>query len=195
MKYVTLVVAAAAAALPASAMAQSFDGPYVGVQAGWNQDKVDIPTATTVEAEKRDAFVGGIYAGYDSQIAENIVLGVEGGFQITADDDVVGPNSLYSVDQRYAFDVSARAGYVIGEDTLAYVRGGYANSRVRVTDLSAASAGYDSDNLDGWFVGGGVERKVLDNVSARVEYRYYQYDFGTDDIERHQVLAGVAYRF
>jgi len=77
------------------------------------------------------------------------------------------------------------------------VRGGYANTRARLARDVGGIAVSQKDNLDGWFVGGGVERKLLDNVSTRLEYRYA--DFGnTDDIgkyERHQVLAGVAYRF
>jgi outer membrane immunogenic protein len=46
-------------------------------------------------------------------------------------------------------------------------------------------------------VGGGVERKLLDNVSARVEYRYSDLGDNSDTgkFERHQVLAGIAYRF
>ena len=185
-----LVGAAIAALSSAPAFAQEFQGPYVGVQAGWDQGKA--------VGDQQDAFVGGVFAGYDHEVIPNVVLGVEGGFSLGASDRI-GPNGPdnASLDPRYSFDASARAGYVLGERNLLYVRGGYANTRARLTrDVDGVSVS-DRDNYDGWFVGGGVERKLLDNVSTRVEYRYS--DFGdnidTGKYERHQVLAGVAYRF
>ena len=51
------------------------------------------------------------------------------------------------------------------------------------------------DSYDGWFVGGGAERKLLDNVSARIEYRFIDYDANGYSFQRHQALVGVAYRF
>ena len=185
-----LVGAAFVALSTAPAFAQEFQGPYAGAQVGWNHDKV--------LADKQDAVVGGVFVGYDHQVAPNVVLGVEGGFSVGESDRVgpYGPDNA-SLDPRYSFDASARAGYVLGERNLLYVRGGYANTRVRLARDVGGVAVSGKDNLDGWFVGGGVERKLLDNVSTRLEYRYA--DFGdTDDIgkyERHQVLAGVAYRF
>ncbi len=38
-------------------MAQSFQGPYVGVQAGLNHD--------IAINDKKDAFIAGVFAGYD----------------------------------------------------------------------------------------------------------------------------------
>ncbi len=185
-----LVGAAIVALSSAPAFAQEFQGPYVGVQAGWNQGKA--------VGDKQDAFVGGVFAGYDQEVMPNVVLGVEGGISLGASDRI-GPNGPdnASLDPHYSFDASARAGYVLGERNLLYARAGYANTRARLTRDVDGVAVSDKDNYDGWFVGGGVERKLLDNVSTRVEYRYS--DFGdNDDIgkyERHQVLAGIAYRF
>ena len=185
-----LVGAAFVALSSAPALAQEFQGPYAGAQVGWNQDKA--------VGDKQDAFVGGVFVGYDHEVVPNVVLGAEGGFSLGASDRVgpYGPDNA-SLDPRYSFDASSRAGYVLGERNLLYVRGGYANTRVRLTRDVGGVAVSDKDNLDGWFVGGGVERKLLDNVSTRLEYRYH--DFGdnneTGKYERHQVLAGVAYRF
>lgn len=190
MTRLMLVGAAIVALSTAPAAAQEFQGPYVGAQAGWSQSKA--------VGDKQDAFVGGVFAGYDQQVSPNVVLGVEGGFSLGTSDRI-GPNGAdnASVDPRYSFDASARAGYVFGERNLLYVRGGYANTRSRLTRDVAGLTVSDRNNYDGWFVGGGVERKLLDNVAARVEYRYS--DLGdnseTGKFERHQVLAGLAYRF
>lgn len=182
--------AALAALSSAPALAQEFEGPYVGAQVGWSQHKA--------LGDKQDAVVGGVFAGYDHEVAPNVVLGVEGGFSLGAGDRVgpYGPDDA-SFDPRYAFDGSVRAGYVLGGRTLVYARGGYANVRAQLTRDVDGTTVSDRDSYDGWFVGGGVERKLLDNVSTRIEYRYH--DFGNDDglgtHERHQVLAGIAYRF
>lgn len=185
-----LVGAAFAALSAAPAFAQEFEGPYVGAQVGWNQDKA--------VGDKEDAVVGGVFAGYDHEVAPNVVLGVEGGFSLGSSDRV-GPNGPdnVSLDPRYSFDASVRAGYVLGERTLVYARGGYANLRGRLAQDVNGVAVTTTDNYDGWFVGGGLERKLIDNVSTRVEYRYSDFgdDFGLGKHERHQVLAGVAYRF
>jgi len=185
-----LVGAAVVALSSAPAFAQEFQGPYVGAQAGWNQDKA--------LGDKQDAVVGGVFVGYDHEVIPNVVLGAEGGFSLGASDRVGphGPDNA-SLDPRYSFDASARAGYVLGERNLLYVRGGYTNTRARLTRDVAGVAVSDNGNHDGWFVGGGVERKLLDNVSTRVEYRYNDLGNNSDtgNFERHQVLAGVAYRF
>lgn len=171
-----------------AASAQEFNGPYVGAQVGWNHD--------IAIQDKRDAVVGGVYAGYDREVAPNIVLGAEAGFSLAADDRL-GPtgSNAARIDPLHSFDLSARAGYVVGERNLLYVRGGYENSRARVSTTLANVTVSNQQTFDGWFVGGGAERKLFDNVSARLEYRYS--DLGTENrkYDRHQVLAGISYRF
>jgi outer membrane immunogenic protein len=138
--------------------------------------------------ESRASFVGGVYAGYDYQVTPHIVLGVEAGFDLAADDASRVGGAL--IDPNYSFDVGARAGYMVGEKTLVYVRGSYENMRAQVQNGSVSG----HDTFDGWGVGGGVERFVADNVSARVEYRYSDLSNG-GKFDRHQALVGVAYHF
>src|SRR3546814_4281481 len=53
-----------------------------------------------------------------------------------------------------------------------------------------------TENRDGWMVGGGVERAISDNVSARLEYRYADLSEG-DRSEEHtselQSLMRISY--
>lgn len=188
MNRLMLAGAAFAALVSGPAFAQEFQGPYVGVQAGWNHE-------ITLN-DKKDAFVAGGYAGYDYTVSPNVVLGVEGGFSLAASDRV-GPAGTdnATIDPHYSFDLSARAGYVVGERNLVYVRGGYTNTRARFAQDIGAARVSANHTYDGWFVGGGVERKLLDNVSTRLEYRFSDLDSGPRDYQRHQVLVGVAYRF
>jgi outer membrane immunogenic protein len=173
------------------ANAESFQGPYVGAQAGWNQDSIGATGSDVGRLdihESRASFVGGVYAGYDYQVTPHIVLGVEAGFDLAADDASRVGGAL--IDPNYSFDVGARAGYMVGEKTLVYVRGSYENMRAQVQNGSVSG----HDTFDGWGVGGGVERFVADNVSARVEYRYSDLSNG-GKFDRHQALVGVAYHF
>src|SRR3546814_6625036 len=87
-----------------------------------------------------------------------------------------------------------RAGYLVSDNTLLYARGGYENVRASVRLTDAAGTRRDKDSFDGWTIGGGVERAILHNVTARLESRYRDLGSGGTKFERHQALFGVAYR-
>lgn len=199
-KQVLLALAGLSGFLAVPAQADNFDGPYVGVQAGWNRAEVADRTvdAQPVDAEvSRDALVLGGYAGYNHKINDRFVIGAEAGFSGAFDDELraqSGGNSL-TIDPRYSFDLSARAGYLLNDETLAYVRGGYANTRVRAETVTGGVTTRASENLDGWLVGAGVERTVTDNISARLEYRYTDLGNNGGQYDRHQALIGISYNF
>ncbi|MGK6325240.1 outer membrane protein [Sphingomonas sp. DT-51] len=200
MKRFLVVPALASIALAGAAQAQDFSGPSVGVQLGWNEETIRNPRTelgTVAIDQKRDSFVGGVFAGYDQQILPNVVLGVQGDINIAASDELRQRNAASNVnlDPKYSFDLTARAGYVVAPGTLLYVRGGYANERVRTTVAAASSTTTDASNRDGWTVGGGVERVLYDKISARVEYRYADLKDDGGKFDRHRIMVGAAYRF
>lgn len=178
-----------------SAAAQTYNGPYTGITAGYERAELDDAIeGDPIDTEaSSDAFVFGAYVGYNYRASENIVVGAELGLSASTEDQVLAASDgdRLTIDPRYSFDLSARAGYLVTDRALVYVRGGYANQRVRTTldDVRI------SESLDGWHVGGGVEYAITENISARAEYRYS--DFGQDggDYERHQGLIGVSYNF
>jgi outer membrane immunogenic protein len=127
-----------------------------------------------------------------------MVVGAEAGLDFATDDEVQNnvAGSSYSIDPKYSFDVTARAGYLVTRQTLLYVRGGYTNARLRATIVdSDGSFESASNSNDGWLVGGGVERQINDHVSTRLEYRYSKLSDGDGKDQRHRVLAGLSYRF
>ncbi|OYW88969.1 MAG: hypothetical protein B7Z20_01260, partial [Sphingobium sp. 32-64-5] len=133
---------------------------------------------------------------YDYKIGSNVVIGAEAGFNIAAKDKIVRRGAVDTiVNPSHAFDVSARAGYLVNDNSLLYVRGGYDNMRARTTLIDADGALSSKDSYDGWMVGGGFERALGENVSTRLEYRYSDLGSGASQFDRHQVLLGVAYRF
>lgn len=201
MKTILAAAGVAAVALASAPLAaQTFEGPYVGAQIGYNHDsygKVDSRLGQLGIDDSRDSFTGGVDAGYDHHLSNRIVVGAEGGFDLGANDSLAARrgSGFASINPRYSFNVSARAGYLVNPKTLVYVRGGYENVDARATFANATGSARDSRTYDGWMAGGGVERYLTDKVSARVEYRYS--DLGGSDTRWHrqQGLFGISYHF
>ena len=200
-RFVSSVAAVAlAAGFATTASAAPFDGPYVGVQGGWSQDDLGTPSTPLGDLDvdrKKDSVSGGAFLGYDHRVGDRVVLGAEAGVQVGADDEVVrnAGGSRITVDPKHSFDVTARAGYLVGDNTLLYARGGYTNAKVRTSVSDAAGFRSASENRDGWLVGGGLEHALSENVSARAEYRYSDFGDGGSGFDRHQALFGLSYRF
>lgn len=193
------IVTMLAAAMPAAAQ-EAFQGPYAGIEAGWNKNKVGSASTDIGRANvgtTQDSATVGIFAGYNRKVTDKIVLSGEAGFSMGFDDQATrsGGGALASIDPEYSLDLGVRAGYLVDDKTLAYVRGGYENVRAAVRIQDAANARYGKDNFDGWSLGGGVERMLTDKVSARLEYRYSDLGGDKSKFERHQALLGIAYHF
>lgn len=173
----TAALALMAAATPAFAQdeAKPFQGPRVEVVGGW--DRVNGGGAGT------SGFVYGGGIGYDLQRGQ-AVFGIDGEITGSTAKETDAGITVKAGRDLYA---GVRAGYVVTPNTLLYAKGGYTNARV-----TAESAGVRvGENLDGFRLGAGVERK-FGPVYGKVEYRYSNYD---QDLERHQVVAGIGYRF
>lgn len=176
MKKIALALVALTAATPAFAQdAADFSGFQVSAIGGLdiidiNDDVIDNPTG----------FLYGVNAGYDYQ-SGNLVFGVEGeAAESTARVKVAGTEVLTASRDLY---IGGRVGVVTG-GALVYAKVGYTNFRVE--------SGPDGDNGDGVRVGGGAEVKLNQNVFFKGEYRYSNYEA---EVERHQIVAGLGFRF
>jgi outer membrane immunogenic protein len=189
----------AVAAVPAFAQGsgQAFNGPFIGVQGGWQQDRLSVTTTGANPGSasvKGSGFAYGGQLGYDLRFSGNAVIGVEGSLTgRTGSTNVAG----YDLSTGRTFNATARLGYVVAPSTLVYARGGYSNARFSIDNGIAK----DSGNRDGFTVGGGIEQVVARNVSARLEYAYS--DYGSENVafgaraklSRNAVTAGLNYRF
>lgn len=189
----------------------TWTGFYAGVQAGylWGESEATFDAANPFDIGP-DGFLGGVYAGYNYQFANGIVLGVEADFNgTTADsdrvfDDPTGDSATSELN--WLGSLRARLGY--GYDRfLPYITGGvaFADYDHSVTLADGSGAEY-SEGYVGWTIGGGLEYAFTDNFITRLEYRYT--DFGDEDysdngiianhnvdLTSHQVLLGVSYKF
>jgi opacity protein-like surface antigen len=101
-----------------------------------------------------------------------------------------------------------RAGLVVTELGLVYVKGGLSRGRFGVTfDDGDPNTDFDfssRDTISGHHFGGGVEVNVSSNVYLKGEYIYTKYKDGFRDVlggvdqvfhpSRHQLMAGVGFR-
>lgn len=202
MKYSTLAaIVLTATATPAFAQdSEPFEGPFIGASAGWNRSEASgrAEGGQPLDGEiARDSALIGAFAGYDHKVLDRVVIGAEAGFSFALDDSSSGRSTgnRITLDERYSFDLTARAGYLVTEDVLIYARGGYANSRVRTELEQVSGIVTRSDNRDGWLVGGGADYAITPNIRARLEYRYSDFGSNSADSERHQTLVGISYKF
>ncbi|OSZ68361.1 hypothetical protein CAP40_07155 [Sphingomonas sp. IBVSS2] len=172
----TALALVAATATPALAQDGAFQGPRAEVIGGWDRVNGD--------GDGKSGFVYGGAIGYDLQRGK-AVFGV--------DAEVTGSTTKATeagVTVKAGRDLYAgvRAGVAVSPTTLVYAKGGYTNGRITGETGNVRV----SDNLDGFRLGAGVEHAFGQRLYGKVEYRYSNY---SQDVERHQVLAGLGVRF
>lgn len=170
---------------------ERWDGAYVGVVGGGSVGTIgDVNNPNAVARDTKGAF-GGVVAGYNLQLDNNVVVGIEG--------DVIagGPsidwagNTTNKYDPYYGSDtvngsasIRARLGYNVNNTILPYVTAGVVGAHTTNTlgcdrSLAVATNGCKTQFEDessqlvfGYTVGAGVEFALSDSVALRTEYRY-----------------------
>ncbi|MBV2142275.1 porin family protein [Falsochrobactrum sp. TDYN1] len=191
----------------------SWEGAYIGGQIGYGWGKSEFSDGVDYLEVKPDGFLGGIYGGYNFDVGNNFILGIDA--DVTYNDLEDGYSETdqgitTSLDSklRWSGAVRARAGYAF-DRFLPYIAGGVAFGSIK-NSISATDGvdfvGYsESKTHTGWTIGGGIDYAATDNVILRLEYRYTDYgnkdyDFDTGyDVENkfktHDVRLGLAYKF
>jgi outer membrane immunogenic protein len=207
----------------AAAQDQTYDwsGVYVGAQIGYGWSKsttrVDIvPVWITDVHHNATGVLGGLYAGYNYQMSNNIVLGLEADINAADLEDktddwilsiggVSGTLSNFiptSFKMSWNGAVRGRVGYAVGR-FLPYVAGGvsFGGYELRFHDKTVAT---HSSTRIGWNIGAGLDYAVTDKIILRAEYRFADigsekfsvYSFPSkNDLKTQEVLFGIAYKF
>ncbi|SCX26921.1 Opacity protein antigens [Agrobacterium sp. DSM 25558] len=148
-----------------------------------------------------DGFGGGLYGGYNWQSGQ-IVYGAEADVNYGDEKGSAGVGNLgESLEGKQGVNgsIRARVGYDMNPFLL-YGTGGLAISDQKVSN----STSDDNATALGYTVGAGVEAMVTNNITARVEYRYSDYqnkDFTLDTgtvsrgFDDHSVKAGIGVKF
>jgi outer membrane immunogenic protein len=233
VKFVTLCSALALAALSSSAFAAdmaaeapaayNWSGFYAGVQIGYtagNVDTIDRNAGGAIAVQATpdfDAFMGGLYAGYNRQTSGNFVFGVDGDINWVSGDsgfetglDGTGlptPPNQHRAEVDWDASARVRAGFAM-DRLMPYVAGGVAFAGGKFTFDHLNDDAFVNKTMVGWTIGAGVEYAATNSMILRAEYRYT--DFGsvsannfplyptekqTIDMNTHSFRIGLARKF
>ncbi|MEM7487785.1 MAG: outer membrane beta-barrel protein [Pseudomonadota bacterium] len=147
-----------------------WNGFYLGGTVGFANGDVS-------GASDDDSVIGGFRLGYDADLG-NYVIGGRVDYEFT--DIGIGDGEVDGI-----FRVGARVGFDSGRD-LFYGIGGYAD-----TDTDDVGSG------DGFFVGGGYETFLTEQITLGAEVLYHDLEGfgGGTDLEATTATVGVNFRF
>ncbi len=148
-----------------------------------------IAVGTPFGSHTADSWLGGVQGGCDYQFAgSNWVIGFQGdyawsdatGGSIDAVNNAFFAATAWRDESRVEAlaSITGRVGYA-WDRFLGYVRGGYAweRDRYRIINPANVVSATAGETRGGWTVGIGGEYAFTNNISAFLEYNYY--DFGT----------------
>lgn len=181
-------------------------GFYISAAVGYGWSDSSHSIGDFSDNYEADGFQGAVGVGYDIMVRDNLLLGVFTDYTFGELDDkysLAGEGFKGKIDDIWA--IGARAGVLVHKDLLVYGTVGYTSAELNGSnDLGDR----DKDDLDGYFVGVGLERVLCSNLFLRGEYRYS--DYGSDketitvgcigcedrvDNEIHSIRVGLAYKF
>jgi outer membrane immunogenic protein len=152
----------------------TWTGFYLGVNGGYGWSNFrDNPGSTF--PDPKGGLIGGT-AGFNYQINQFVV-----GFEENLDwADLNNSHTLAngistSSKLESQFTAFGRAGYAI-DRSLLFVEGGYAGGELRNTLSDPINGSFSQSNwANGWGIGGGVEYAFTNNITARADYVFSQY--------------------
>ncbi len=195
----------------AVAAGPNWAGPYAGLQAGysWGDVKQIIPNYGPVPDGDVDGAVLGAFAGYNMNLANNLVLGFEAGANWSDADgqNSVGAPEYLVTEQDWEASLVAKLGVPVN-NFLVYGLAGATWTKLTSHYYSPSTYGSGpkaDDTVVGWTVGAGVQTKIGNNLSGRLEYRYADYDEANVtcatcgptavELSSHTVTVGIAMHF
>ncbi|MGH6768088.1 MAG: outer membrane protein [Xanthobacteraceae bacterium] len=144
-------------------------------------------TVNAIASGRDTGYVSDLYVGYNQQFGTRVIVGaqVEGGFAgnsinmrgveriLTVQRAPIPPelttqDTLFTIPHRWSAAAFVRAGYLVSNDTLAYILAGWTYARFEIS----ASDVLPNFGLHGPIVGAGIERKIAGHWTMRAEYRY-----------------------
>ncbi len=188
---------------PASDWTGFYLGTYLGGGAATGRVTSTV-VAGSADGLGGEGIHGGFMAGYNYQMNGPWVIGLQGEFGLT---DITSDLNLGIITAEagptYTVSVSGRLGWLTGPDTMLYMLAGYTHARYKLKiNVPLGSISF-KEGYDGFHVGAGMETRLSEHLSARVEYRFTQYgkeDWDTGGIVRiepssHKGMVGLVWNF
>jgi high affinity Mn2+ porin len=192
----------------------SWTGFYIGGHVGYGGGSLGpgtnpLPEQGVFLPHSSTGLIGGYQVGYNRQLSNHLVLGVEADASFTSPLDAPALTPApFNTTLDYIGTVRGRVGYAFGT-WLPYLTGGVAwgHSHVNLNDGAGNIFSSPGQTQPGWTAGAGIEVAVSGNWSAKAEYDYIDlsrrmYDlsgFGLPaiavDPNIHLVKLGLNYRF
>lgn len=215
---VALLAAASLAAIasPAAAQDNSFTGLWGGVIGGYDTSSAGSSVdddASIANDQSIEGVAYGVQLGYDVDLG-GVVIGAEAEYsdssaEVEFDDGDFEGFGFGNVEAGRDLYFGARIGAKVGPDAMIYAKGGYTNAKFDVRSSDGTTQFSQDIDTDGYRIGAGAEYALGTNAFVKLEYRYSNYsaaeiDFDgaladSDrfdiDTDRHQVMAGVGFRF
>jgi outer membrane immunogenic protein len=173
---------------PQQFSADSWAGPYLGVNAGYEWGKVsNNPT-------KPSGVAGGLQAGYNWQRGQ-FVWGAETDIQVSGADDTFAP---WQFSNPWFGTLRGRAGIALSNVLI------YGTAGLAYGGLTAETAGNLSEDHTslGWTAGGGIEVSFTPHWSAKAEWLYldfanhsYSVTGANNGLAANLLRMGVNYHF
>ena len=199
----------APAAVPYLSPVSAFNwtGAYVGVNGGF--DFASFTKGGKAAFGSPSGGLAGGTVGYNFQINQNFVAGLEGDLDWTSPSgtraNAFSANSTSRSRLNSLFTLRGRVGFA-ADHALIYATGGYAGGNVKssLVDVTRGLAGSDSSYRSGYALGAGLEYAFTNNISAKAEYLYTALgskamfpapDTISPGVNVSTVRAGVNYRF
>lgn len=171
-----------------------WQGGYVGAYGGYEWLQSGIAPGPDIDGI--DGITGGVYTGYNVQLAPAWIGGVEAMAGIGDAENNFGATT---VEKSWDASLRARLGYAF-ENSLLYGAAGLAGMSAEVSDAT----GSDSNIHLGWTIGAGIETLLTDEITARAEYSFSdfgerEYSLGASspdvDLTSHSIKLGVGLKF
>jgi outer membrane immunogenic protein len=181
-----LAIAAASALIAQPAAAQTF---HVDLHGGLDHFKG--------EGVKSNGVTYGVAAGVDFRLAPALTAGIEANADLSNNKEcergVIVASDQACLKVKNDLSAVTRIGLDLAPSTQVYALAGYTRAAFRLAYKPATGPLVnESGHADGLRVGAGIRQKLGGAVSSKLEYRYSNYEAGT---ERHQLIAGLGLAF
>lgn len=194
-----------------------WSGAYLGIQGGYKTNSIDDFNIKNDESDlyniDMDKISGGIFAGYNFHLDNNIVLGIEGDVSSDGAKETIngikisGKADTAEIKSKSNVSVRGRVGYAFNQ-VMPYVSAGITHANFtasgvshQISPLVEVSTWEVNKGKTGYTVGAGLDMATISNVVLRTEYRYNDYGKfnigfgGNTKASSHEVRVGVAYKF